>query len=71
MAEEASNKPRKRGWPWKRVIQVVLLVAALVVLVPLGARWLHYRFTHSITDNAFVESDLVNVAPLVEVGQSG
>ncbi len=65
MAEEASNKPRKRGWPWKRIVQIVLLIAALVVLVPLGARWLHYRLTHSITDNAFVESDLVNLAPLV------
>ncbi len=65
MAEEASNKLQKRAWPWKRIIQVVLLVAALVVLVPFGTRWLHYRFTHSITDNAFVKSDLVNVAPLV------
>ncbi len=65
MAQETPDKPRKGRWPWKRIIQVVLLVAALVVLVPLGARWLHYRFTHSITDNAFVKSDLVNVAPLV------
>ncbi len=65
MAKEAPDKPRKHEWSWKRIIQVVLLVAALLVLVPLGARWLHYRFTHSITDNAFVESDLVNVAPLV------
>ena len=27
--------------------------------------WLHYRFTHAITNDAFVESDLINITPRV------
>jgi len=30
-----------------------------------GAFWLQYRFTHATTDDSFVESDLVNISPLV------
>jgi len=39
------------------------VVAAIGGLV--FARWLAYRLTHSITGDAFVESDMVNLAPQV------
>jgi membrane fusion protein (multidrug efflux system) len=42
------------------VLVVVLAVAALVF-----ARWLAYRLSHSITGDAFVESDMINLAPQV------
>ncbi len=47
--------------------KIALYVAAMVVLVVAvkGAFWLHYRFTHSSTDDAFVESDMVKISPLV------
>jgi membrane fusion protein, multidrug efflux system len=40
-------------------------VAALVVLAvaPFTVSWVAYRFTHSITDDAFVETHVVNIAP--------
>jgi len=43
----------------------------LLLLVALGggAYWLHYRFTHSITDDAFVEAHIVNVAPEMVSGR--
>jgi membrane fusion protein (multidrug efflux system) len=38
-----------------------LLLAVLAVVLFIG--WLTYRLTHSITDDAFVEAHIVNVAP--------
>ncbi|NOY53095.1 MAG: HlyD family secretion protein [Deltaproteobacteria bacterium] len=46
-------------------IFLVLFLILLIVFAGIAAKWLHYRFTHAITDNAFVESDMINVAPLV------
>jgi membrane fusion protein (multidrug efflux system) len=41
------------------------MVAGLVLLVtaPFAAYWVVFRFTHSITDDAFVETHVVNIAP--------
>jgi membrane fusion protein, multidrug efflux system len=41
------------------------VVTALVLLVaaPFAVWWMVYRFTHSITDDAFVETHVVNIAP--------
>ena len=40
-------------------------LAVLVAVIIFGSSWLYYRFTHAITDDAFVESDLINVSPRV------
>ena len=37
----------------------------LLIGIPWGVHWLYYRFSHAITDDAFVESDLINVTPRV------
>ncbi len=37
----------------------------MVVVLVKGGLWLHYRFTHATTDDAFVESDMVKISPLV------
>lgn len=49
----------------KKRLMVVVGVILLVALFALCIRWIHYRFTHAITDNAFVCSDLINVSPRV------
>jgi membrane fusion protein (multidrug efflux system) len=43
----------------------LLLVAALIVIAvaPFALGWTAHRLTHSITDDAFVETHLVNMAP--------
>jgi membrane fusion protein, multidrug efflux system len=43
----------------------VIGIAVLAAVIIFGGSWLYYRFTHAITDDAFVESDLVNVSPRV------
>jgi membrane fusion protein (multidrug efflux system) len=34
-----------------------------IVVAYIGIHWLTYRFSHSITDDAFVEAHIVNIAP--------
>jgi membrane fusion protein, multidrug efflux system len=46
-------------------VAAVIGLAVLAVVVIFGINWLYYRFTHAITDDAFVESDLINVSPRV------
>ncbi len=43
--------------------------AVAVVLGYFGIHWLTYRFSHSITDDAFVEAHIVNVAPEMVSGR--
>jgi membrane fusion protein (multidrug efflux system) len=46
----------------------VLLTALALGIAPLG-RWVSYRLGHSITDDAFVEAHIVNVAPELVSGR--
>ncbi len=43
---------------------VVVLMAGTYGVVRF-ALWLYYRYTHAVTEDAFVEADIVNVSPLV------
>jgi membrane fusion protein, multidrug efflux system len=49
------------GDRWLRLAGVTALV--LLVVAPFAVWWVIYRLTHSITDDAFVETHVVNVAP--------
>jgi membrane fusion protein (multidrug efflux system) len=53
----------RRLWanPWLRLIAAAALL--LLVAAPLAVPWVIHRWTHSITDDAFVETHVVNVAP--------
>jgi membrane fusion protein (multidrug efflux system) len=48
---------------------VLLLIAAVAVAVPAVWRWIEFRRTHSITDDAFVEAHIVNIAPQIVSGR--
>src|SRR5262245_55074491 len=63
--EPPAPPPRRRGS--RRGRRVIALVAAVAVLAGglAFARWLVYRLNHSITGDAFVESDMINLAPQV------
>jgi membrane fusion protein (multidrug efflux system) len=45
------------------MVALVVLVVALAAGLPWAAAWMAYRFTHSVSKDAFVDSHLINVAP--------
>src|SRR5207244_9261321 len=51
-----------RRWSRRPVVGIAL-GAALLLAIPAAARWMSFRHGHSLTDDAFVESHIVNVAP--------
>src|SRR5215471_3602067 len=53
----------RRAWgsKWARLFVVLALVLAAVS--PLALGWLSYHFSNSITDDAFVETHIVNLGP--------
>jgi membrane fusion protein, multidrug efflux system len=51
------------------LLALALLIALAAVGVPVVIGWVDYRRTHSITDDAFVEAHIVNVAPQLVSGR--
>jgi membrane fusion protein, multidrug efflux system len=52
-----------------RLVALALLIAAVALGLPHATSWVDYRRTHSITDDAFVEAHIVNVAPQMVSGR--
>ena len=58
------------GRKWSRtIVLAILLIAAVAVAVPTLWNWVEFRRTHSITDDAFVEAHIVNIAPQMVSGR--
>jgi len=53
----------RRAWGNNWVRLFVALVLVLAAAGPLALDWVSYHFTHSITDDAFVETHVVNLGP--------
>ena len=47
----------------------LLVIGLIAVAVPAFLRWVDFRRTHSITDDAFVEAHIVNVSPQIVSGR--
>src|SRR5712692_7322720 len=65
IAQAASSAPQ-RGTPARAPIRILRGLGVLVVLAVLGYfaySWWSFRASHSITDDAFVEAHIVNIAP--------
>jgi membrane fusion protein (multidrug efflux system) len=54
-----SGRKRKKRW-FFAIIAIGILVGSFY-----GIRWLHYYFTHAITDDATVQGDLISVSSTV------
>jgi membrane fusion protein (multidrug efflux system) len=50
---------------WEKKIAAIAGIMFLLIFIPISVQWLLYRFTHAITNDAFVETDLINISPLV------
>jgi membrane fusion protein (multidrug efflux system) len=58
------------GRKWlRRILLATLLITAVAVAVPTLSNWVEFRRTHSITDDAFVEAHIVNIAPQMVSGR--
>ncbi len=51
------------------LLGLAVLIALAAVGLPALMGWVHYRRSHSITDDAFVEAHIVNVAPQLVSGR--
>jgi membrane fusion protein, multidrug efflux system len=60
---------KNRGRALRRLAALALLIAVAVVGLTALAGWIEYRIAHSITDDAFVEAHIVNVAPELVSGR--
>lgn len=56
------TQPHSR-WRWSRRATVLIVLAAAVVAALPAFGWVTFRRGHSITDDAFVEAHIVNIAP--------
>src|SRR5437762_1749979 len=60
-ATRSGRVRRLRGNRWFRLGVVAALV--LLAVAPFAVPWAVYRSTHSISDDAFVQTHVVNIAP--------
>ena len=71
--ETPAPSDHREGWRHRlrpgRLIALALVVAAVAAAIPAAIRWVNHRRTHSITDDAFVEAHIVNVAPQLVSGR--
>jgi membrane fusion protein (multidrug efflux system) len=52
----------------RRLLWFVSLLVLVALAIPAAWSWWSYRSTHSITDDAFVEAHIINIAPQVVSG---
>jgi membrane fusion protein (multidrug efflux system) len=52
-----------RLWAHRWLRLGLVAIPIILVVAPLAVDWAFYRWTHSITDDAFVETHVVNIAP--------
>ncbi len=60
---------RRRRFRPGHLFALIALIALTTVGLPLVMSWVEYRRSHSITDDAFVEAHLVNIAPQLVSGR--
>jgi membrane fusion protein, multidrug efflux system len=69
--QPASRPPAPRlGRKWLgRGLLAVVVIATAAIVLPLSWIWLDYRRGHSLTDDAFVEAHIINIAPQMTAGR--
>src|SRR5208283_1086277 len=66
----SGQPPARRTWLHPgRLLAIAILIALLAIGLPLSMSWVSYRRTHSITDDAFIEAHIVNIAPELVSGR--
>src|SRR6516164_2367551 len=70
-AAATSSQPvaRRHRLRFGPLLAVVIAILVLAAGLPRALSWVSYRRTHSITDDAFVEAHIVNIAPELVSGR--
>jgi membrane fusion protein (multidrug efflux system) len=71
-APPSAPVPAAKGRRWLRpgrLLMLALVIGLFAVAVPAFLRWVDFRRTHSITDDAFVEAHIVNVSAQMVSGR--
>ena len=70
-AAAATTPPahRQRRLRLGHLLALAALIALAAIGLPLVISWVEYRRSHSITDDAFVEAHIVNIAPQLVSGR--
>jgi len=63
--EEKEEKVSKGNLSLGKKIAAVISCLSLIVAIFVFTKWMHYRYTHAVTNNAFVRTDMIEVSPLV------
>jgi len=50
---------------WKKKLIAVIGGIAILIGIVIFGKWIYYRYTHAVTSNAFVRTDMVELSPLV------
>ena len=59
-----SHASSRRAWLRPgRLVALAAVIALIAIGLPAALSWIEFRRTHSITNDAFVEAHIVNVAP--------
>ncbi len=68
-ASSAATTPKPAGSNLARLLAWCLALVLAIAVGIYGFNWWHFRAAHSITDDAFVEAHIVNVAPEMVSGR--
>src|SRR5262245_16926369 len=69
LATPGAPIPAPRKPSLSRLFWLVGLLGLAALVIPTVYSWWSYRLSHSITDDAFVEAHIVNVAPEMVSGR--
>ena len=64
-ADDKKDEDKKPADPRKKAIGIVVGAIVLIIALIWGIRYYHYAKTHTSTDDAYVEGNLVNVSPII------
>jgi len=64
MSKKKETTPKE---PLKLQTKIGAVIGLLILLVSIFffSKWIHYRYTHSVTNNAFVQTDMAELSSLV------